>query len=124
MQHGLSDSDFAGCKDTSSATTSYTILMNAGVVAYYSGGQSTVALCTATTETISSAKNVVKVKHMRAIFFYLQCTQEQETIIKSTRVWVDNAAAIAVFQSLTRNDFTHDIVKHVTVKVHFLQQFL
>ena len=36
--------------------------MNGGVVAYYSGRQSTVALCTAMAETIELAKLVVKVK--------------------------------------------------------------
>jgi hypothetical protein len=117
--YGLSDSDFAGCKDTSRSTTGYMILMNGGVVAYYSGRQSTVALCTAMAETIALAKIVVKIKHMRAILFDLQCRQEQETMINSTCVWVDNTAAIAV---ATGNDFTHETVKHVTVKVRFLQE--
>jgi hypothetical protein len=95
------------------------ILMNGGVVAYYSGRQSIVALCTAMAETIALAKLVVKVKHMRALLFDLQCRQQQETMINSTCVWVDNTAAIAV---ATGNDFTHETVKHVTVKVRFLQE--
>ncbi len=33
-------------------------------------------------------------------------------------VWVDNTTAIAV---ATGNDFTHETVKHVTVKARFLQ---
>ena len=117
--YGLSDSDFAGCKDTSRSTSGYMILMNGGVVAYYSGRQSTVALCTAMAETIALAKLVVKVKHMRALLFDMECRQEQETMINSTCVWVDNTAAIAV---ATGNDFTHETVKHVTVKVRFLQE--
>ncbi len=117
--YALSDSDFAGCKDTSRSTSGYMILMNGGVVAYYSGRQSTVALCTAMAETIALAKLVVKVKHMRAILFDLQCRQKQKTLINSTCVWVDNTAAIAV---ATGNDFTHETVKHVTVKVRFLQE--
>jgi hypothetical protein len=117
--YGLSDSDFAGCKDTSSSTTCYMILMNGGVVAYYSGRHSTVALSTAMAETIALAKIVVKNKHMRAFLFYLQCRQEQETMINSICVWVDNTAAIEV---ATGNDFTHETVKHVTVKVRFLRE--
>jgi hypothetical protein len=117
--YALSDSDFAGCKDTSRSTSGYMILMNGGVVAYYSGRQSTIALCTAMAETIALTKLVVKVKHMRAILFDLQCRQEQKTLINSTCVWVDNTAAIAV---ATGNDFTHETVKHVTVKVRFLQE--
>jgi hypothetical protein len=110
--YGLSESDFAGCKDTSRSTTGLMILMNGGVVAYYSGRQSTVALCTAMAETIALAKIVVKIKNMRAILFDLQCRQEQETMINSTCVWVDNTAAIAV---ATGNDFTHETVTHVGV---------
>ncbi len=103
--YGLSDSDFAGCKDTSRSTSGYMVLMNGGVVAYYFGRQSTVALCTAMAETIALAKLVVKVKHMRALLFDMQCRQEQETMINSTCVWVNNTAAIAV---ATGNDFTHE----------------
>jgi hypothetical protein len=47
----LSNSDFSGCKDTSCFTSGYMILMNGGVIAYYSGRQSTVTLCTAMAET-------------------------------------------------------------------------
>ncbi len=72
------------------------ILINGGVVACYSGRQSTVALCTAMAETIAPAKIVVKLKNMRAILFNLQCRQEQETLIHSTCVWVDNTAAIEI----------------------------
>ena len=80
------------------------ILMNGGVVAYFSGRQTTVALCTAMAETIALAKVVVKVKHTRALLFDLQCHQAEETSIGSTCVWVDNTAALAV---ATGNDFTH-----------------
>jgi hypothetical protein len=56
---------------------------------------------------------------MRALLFDLQCRQEQETMINSTGVWVDNTATIAV---ATGKDFTHETVKHATVKVKFLQE--
>jgi hypothetical protein len=58
---------------------------------------------------------------MSALLFDLQCKQEQQETMISTCVWVDNTAAIAV---ATGNDFTHETVKHVTVKVHFLQEFV
>jgi hypothetical protein len=73
----------------------------------------------AETRTIALAKLVVKVKHMRAILFDLQCRQEQTTMINSTCVWVDNTAAITV---ATGKVFTHETVKHVTVKVRFVQE--
>ena len=103
------------------STSGYMVLMNGGVVAYYSGRKSTVALCTAMAETIALAMLVVKVKHMRALLHDLQCHQEHKTTIQSTCVWVDNTATIAVAQAMG-NDFTHETVKHVTVKVLFLQK--
>ena len=41
------------------------------------------------------------------------------TYIDSTVVWVDNTATLAVANA---NDFTHETVKHVTVKVQFIQE--
>ena len=119
VMYALSDSDFAGCKDTSRPTSGYMILMNGGVIAYYSGRQSTVALCTAMAETLALAKLAVKVKHMRATLFDLQCRQQQTTMVNSTCVGVDNTAAISV---ATGTDFTHETVKHVTIKVRFLRE--
>ena len=86
VKYALSDSDFARCKDTSCSTSVYMILMNGGEVAYCSGGQLTVAQCTVIAETISQAKLVEKVKHMRAILFGLQCRQEQEKLVNITCV--------------------------------------
>ena len=117
--YGLSDSDFAGCKDTARSTSGYLVVLNGGVVDYYSGRQTTTALCTAMAETIALAKLVVKIKYLRAILHDLQFHQGTETNIGSTIVWVDNTAALAV---ATGNDFTHETVKHVTVKVRFLQE--
>ena len=53
---------FAGCKDTFRSTSGYMIVMNGGVVAYYSGRQSIVALCTTMAETIALAKLAVQSK--------------------------------------------------------------
>ena len=117
--YGLSDSDFAGCKDTAKSTSGYLALLNGGAIAYYSGRQTTVALCTAMAETIALSKLVVKIKYLRALLHDLQFPQSQGTNIGSTIVWVDNTAALAV---ATGSDFTHETVKHVTVKVRFLQE--
>ena len=84
VMYGLSDSDFAGCKDTSRSTSGYIVLLNGGPIAYYSGRQSTTALCTARAETIALAKLVVKIKHFRALMHDLQVRQNQETPIEST----------------------------------------
>ena len=68
----VSDSDFAGYKDTAKSTSGYMILMNGGVVSYYSGRQSTVALCTASADIIAYAKLVIKVIHMSALLHDLE----------------------------------------------------
>ena len=117
--NGLTDSDCVGCKDTAKSTSGYLVLLNGGLVAHYSGRQTIVALCTALTDPIALAKLVVKIKHLRALMHDLQCCENRETTIESTIVWVDNTAALAV---ATGNDFTHETVKHVTVKVRFLQE--
>ncbi len=58
--YGLSECDFARCTNISGSTKGHMILMNGGAVAYYSGRQSTVALCTAMAETIALARILVK----------------------------------------------------------------
>ena len=78
-------------------------------------------LCAQLWQAIVLANVFVKVKHMRALLFDLQCCQDQETQTNGTCVWVDNTAAIAV---ATGNDFTHETVKHLTVKVRFLQEYV
>ena len=115
----MADSDFAGCLDTGKSTTGYMIFMNGAVVAYYSARQSTVALCTAMAETIELTKLVVKVKHMLALMAGITHPQEGETVINSTCVWTDNTATLSVVKG---DNFTHETVKHVTVKVQFLQE--
>ena len=57
-----SDSNFAGCRDTARSTSGNVILMNAVAISWYSGRQTTTALCTAMAETIALAKVVVKEK--------------------------------------------------------------
>ncbi len=117
--YGLSDSDFAGCKDTAKSTSGYIVSLKGGPIAYHSGRQTTTALCTAMAETIALAKLGVEIEHLRALMLDLQAVQMQGTRISSTIVWVDNIAALAV---ATGNDFTHATVKHVTVKVRFVQE--
>ena len=95
------------------------IFMKGAVVAYSSARQGTVALCTAMAETIALTKLVFKVKHMRALMAGLTHPQEGGTVINGTRVWTDNTATLSVAKG---DNFTHETVKHVTVKVRFLQE--
>ena len=117
--YAMADSDFAGCLDTGKTTTGYMIFMNGAVVAYYLACQSTVALRIAMAETIALTKLVIKVKHMRALMAGLTHPQEGETVINSTCGWTGEAATLSVAKG---NNFTHEKVKHVTVKRQFLQK--
>ena len=44
--YALSDSDFAGYRDTTRSTAGNIILMSAGAISWYSGRQTTTAHCT------------------------------------------------------------------------------
>ena len=57
--------------------------MNAGAIVWYSGSQTTTALCTAMVETIALAKVAVNMKYLRAILFDLQCRQVEPMYIDS-----------------------------------------
>ncbi len=122
MIYGLSDSDFAGCTDTAMSNSGYhdIVLLKDGVIAYYSGRQTSVALCTAMAETVALAKLVVKMKYLRELLHDLQFCQ-QETNVCSTFVWAENTAALA---GATGSDFAHETMKHVTIKVFFLQEYV
>ena len=61
----------------------------------------------------------MKVKDLRAILFDLQCRQVEPTYIDNPNVWVDNTATLAVAND---HDFTHETVKHLSVKVRFWQE--
>ncbi len=77
------------------------MLLNGGPVAYYySGWQTTVARCTAMSETIALTKLVVKIKHLWVLMHDLQHCQNLETTIESTIVWVDHTAALSVLSLL------------------------
>ena len=57
-------------------------------------------------------------QYLKPILFALQCRQVEPTHIDSTIVWVDNFANLVVVDA---NDFIYETVKHVTVKIRFLQ---
>ncbi len=67
--YSLSESDFAACKDTAKSTSGYLVLLNGGPVAYYSGRQATVALCTA---IISATK---------------KCFRKKKSFFRKNRYW-------------------------------------
>ena len=117
--YGASDADLAGCLYMCKSTSGYMIFMNGGVVAYHSARQTVVALCTAMAETIALTKVVTKIKHMLALLFCMDCVQHEETLINSVMVWCDNTATLAVANG---EDFTHETVKHLSIKVKFLQE--
>ena len=59
------------------------VLLCGDPITYYYGRKSTVALGTATAETIALIKLVVKIKYLRALM-HLHCCQNRKTAIEST----------------------------------------
>ena len=94
--YALSDSDFAGCKDTFRSTSGYMILMNGGCG----------ILFWPMAETIALAKLVGKLEYMRALLFDLQCRQQQETMINSTCVWVKHVVRVRFLQECVQRKIT------------------
>ena len=94
--YALSDSDFAGYRDTARSTSGNIFLMSAGAISSYSGCQTTTAHCTDMAETIALAKVDVRVKYLREILFDLQCRQVEPMYTDSTIVWVDNTATLVL----------------------------
>ncbi len=70
--------------------------MNGVVVAYYSGRQTTIAVCAEMAETIALAKLVAKIKHMgkSTIVRFTMSTRAGDTNQQHMGVWVDNTAAL------------------------------
>jgi hypothetical protein len=59
--------------------------------------------------------------HVRALLFALQpCTQEQDTAVNITCVWVVNTGSIAV---AAENEFTLKTVNDVPVKIRFFRMY-
>ena len=71
-------------------------------------------------EIIVLTKLDVKVKHMQALMAGLH-PQQGETVKNSPRVWTDNTTTLSL-QNLKGDTFTHEMDKHITVKVQLLQE--
>jgi hypothetical protein len=117
----MSDADFAGCPDTFRSTSGYLVFMNGAVVAYYSGRQTVISLCTAMAETLALTKLTVKIKYLRGLLYGMGAEADATEVGSDTLVWVDNMAALSV---ATGENFAHETSKHLSVKVRYIQERL
>ena len=109
-----SDSDFAGCLDTSKSMTGYVVMMNAGAIAWKSSRQATIALATSAAETVSMMKVTVIVKHLRQMLHDLDCAQEAPT-----PEHLDNKTSIIIGEG---KEIMHQTAKHVTVQSRYVME--
>lgn len=109
--HGFSDSDWGGSIDDMKSTSGYCFTLGSGIFSWASEKQDIVAQSTAEAEFIAAAVAVNQALWLRKILADLQLVQ-----MNSTKVFVDNQAAIAI----SNNSIFHGKTKHFNVKLYFL----
>lgn len=111
--HGFSDSDWGGSLDDMKSTSGYCFTFGSGVFSWTSKKQDIVAQSTAEAEFIAATAAVNQALWLRKILADLQMAQTD-----STKVFVDNQAAIAI----SNNSVFHGKTKHFNIKLYFLRE--
>ncbi|KAE8665032.1 hypothetical protein F3Y22_tig00112699pilonHSYRG00066 [Hibiscus syriacus] len=111
--HGFSDSDWGGSLDDMKSTSGYCFMIGLGVFSWSSKKQDIVAQSTAEAEFIATTVAVNQALWLRKILNDL-CLEQK----RSTEVFVDNQAAIAI----SNNPVFHGKTKHFNIKLYFLRE--
>ena len=111
--HGFSDSDWGGSLEDMKSTSGYCFTFGFGVFSWASKKQDIVAQSTAEAEFIAATAVVNQALWLRKIL-----TDLQEIQTDSTKVFVDNQAAIAI----SNNSVFHGKTKHFNIKLYFLRE--
>ncbi|KAF2325353.1 hypothetical protein GH714_027021 [Hevea brasiliensis] len=109
---GFSDSDWAGSYDDMKSTSGYCFTLGSGVFSWSSKKQEIVAQSTAEAEFIAATAAVNQALWLRKLLADLHMEQKE-----STKVFVDNLAAIAI----ANNPVFHGKTKHFSIKLFFLR---
>ncbi|KAH0166409.1 hypothetical protein KCU67_g4321, partial [Aureobasidium melanogenum] len=113
--HAYSDSDLAGCKDTSRSTTGWLVMLSGAPISWSSKRQKTVALSVCEAEYVAAYKAAQELVWTQNLLEELGATDVQT---KGTLLLMDNESAI----KLTRNPEFHDRTKHIAIKRHYLRE--
>jgi hypothetical protein len=110
---GYSDSDWGGSVDDMKSTSGYCFVLGTGIFSWCSKKQEIVAQSTAEAEFMAATAAVNQVLWLRKILADLNLEQT-----KSTEVFVDNQAAIAI----SHNPVFHGKTKHFKIKFFFVRE--
>lgn len=110
---GFSDSDWGGSVDDMRSTSGHCFTHGSGVFSWSSKKQETVAQSTAEAEFVAATAAVNQALWLRKILNDLNLEQKE-----STRIHVDNQAAIAI----SHNPVFHGKTKHFKIKLFFLRE--
>ncbi|KAE8729671.1 hypothetical protein F3Y22_tig00003435pilonHSYRG00075 [Hibiscus syriacus] len=111
--HEFSDSDWGGSLDDMKSTSGYCFMVGSGMFSWSSKKQDIVAQSTAEAEFIAATAVVNQALWLRNILNDL-CLEQR----RSTEVFVDNQAAIAI----SNNPVFHRKTKHFNIKLYFLRE--
>ncbi|KAF2293671.1 hypothetical protein GH714_003976 [Hevea brasiliensis] len=109
---GFSDRDSAGSYDDMNSTLGYCFTLGSGVFSWSSKKQEIVAQSTAEAEFITATTAVNQALWLKKLLVDLHMEQKE-----STKVFVDNQAAIAI----SNNPVFHGKTKHLSIKLFFLR---
>ncbi|XP_070002273.1 secreted RxLR effector protein 161-like [Nicotiana tabacum] len=110
---GFSDSDWAGSVEDIKSTSGYCFSFCSGYFSWCSKKQAIIAQSTAEAEFVAATASINQALWMKKI----ACDLGLE-IKKSTEVFVDNQAAIAI----SHNPVFHGKIKHFNMKLYFLRE--
>ena len=119
---GMSDSDWAGNRETRRSTSSYVFTLNGAAITWSSRLQKTVALSSMEAEYMggcAAAKEAVWIRQILAdssIFLLGENTESEK--LPTTPIYMDNQAAI----SLSKNPDFREKAKHIEIQYHYLRQ--
>jgi hypothetical protein len=113
--YGMSDSDYAGDKDTRISVSGYVVYANGALITWKSRGQKSVTLSSTEAEYVALAELVTEVQFVKMII---------ESMGMAVRIPIklraDNIGAIF----LAKNTTTGQRTKHIDVRYHFIRELV
>ena len=110
---GYSDSDWAGCKETSRSTSGYLFSMNGGAISWRSKRQTCVAQSTCEAEYMAVSEACREAVWLQSILSSLTKTSPRTIMLN-----VDNQGTIA----LSKNQIQNNRTKHIRIRYHYVKE--
>jgi hypothetical protein len=104
---GMTDSDFAGCKDTQRSVSGYAFTLGSGVISWKSQKQDLVTLSTCEAEFVAASEATCEAVFIRNLLSEIGHTQETPT-----EILADNQGTIVLVSDQTN----HSRTKHIDIR--------